>query len=1049
MREIYYDELTGCYNRRFLHYWVENEIKRATRFATKFAILLLDLDDFRTINNNFGHLEGDRALVEFSRFLRHNVREVDNLIRYGGDEFIILMPNTNEKGAVDLAQRIIESINVTEVAGHKIHCSIGFAVFPDDGTAAEALISQADALMYQAKQQGKNTIGWKQKAIRKLQIPSPIAIGRNDEAQWCLSQLKDYRTLFIAGEAGIGKTRLVYEIRDRLRSTYMLRGNAYAALASVPYHPFKNLFNELIAGQYDLVQRVFKLMPEAYQAEIAKIVPAHDVARVAAGEALDKYRLYNSVSEFIQKLSELQPTELAVMLVDDVHWLDRPSCELLDFLIRSAKDNVRVFCTYRVEEIKHTPVNEFLGVWAREKLYTQIMLAPLNEQQSTQLLRAIVGVIPQAAVKFIFKQSGGNPFYIEEILRELERQKKLYWNGKEWCVARTIEIPVPTSIEETILRKLTFLDDELKSFLDIAAVYGHEFNAEVIAMTSKRNVGQINDALDELQRLGFVKERTREMFFFSEDIVRQIIYRNISRRHLIQFHKAVGETIEIMYRNVLPNYFEQLATHFTFANDIPRALHYSREAARKAKENYAHSVAIKFYENALKYEDSIDEIFNIKYALADIYATIGDYQQALQQLQTCIKINPNAYKIYERIGKVYENMGEYRQSRRYYNTGLKLTQGSDAVYTFKSDIAWLNTRLGQYGQAKRDCDEIIKRKHRVARQSLSDTYIILGVVNLRLGKLDQAEANFKKALKIRKKIGDKQRIAACFLDLAISYQDRYNVKMSEKFNKKALEMYEEIGYQSGILLTLNNLGVLYASLDLPRAEEYYLRALKQAKLIGAKRTIVYLHNNLAAIELGRLMYDDALISYKQSLKLSKEMKFHEGVVFSNIGLSEYYRSRNKMKKGRAHLEKAYSTARKMNMKYFNIDCMKEEIEYLLQAGKTKQARALSDRMSKLLVAERNISYRIDNLIYHGKVSVAMKKYTQAHRNYQKAFNHMKKMPPNKTKGEIHFLRGIAYKKEGRFKLALKLFIEANKIFEEIGDLRFLDRIEHEIAHANM
>ena len=69
MREVYYDELTGCYNRRFLRYWIDNEIKRATRFATKFSVILLDIDDFRTINNNYGHSEGDKVLITFNQIL--------------------------------------------------------------------------------------------------------------------------------------------------------------------------------------------------------------------------------------------------------------------------------------------------------------------------------------------------------------------------------------------------------------------------------------------------------------------------------------------------------------------------------------------------------------------------------------------------------------------------------------------------------------------------------------------------------------------------------------------------------------------------------------------------------------------------------------------------------------------------------------------------------------------------------------------------------------------------------------------------------------------
>ena len=319
MREIYYDELTGSYNRRFLHYWIENEIKRATRFTAKFAVLMLDIDDFRNINNDFGHLEGDKVLIEFSRLLNVNIREVDSLVRYGGDEYLILMPNTDENGAIELAQRIMDYLNESDISGHKIHCSIGYAIFPEDGNTSEPLINQADNLMYNAKKQGKNRIGSKQQVVKNLQIPSLETIGRDDETEWCLAELKDYDTLFVAGEAGIGKTRLVLEIKERINAPLFLRGNAYAALTAVPYHPFKNMFSEMIKRDFGLVQRVFKQLPAISQAEIMKIFPAESALKVTYAESLDKYRLYNSVSAFLQRICDVYAPEKVVLLLDDLH----------------------------------------------------------------------------------------------------------------------------------------------------------------------------------------------------------------------------------------------------------------------------------------------------------------------------------------------------------------------------------------------------------------------------------------------------------------------------------------------------------------------------------------------------------------------------------------------------------------------------------------------------------------------------------------------------------------------------------------------------------
>ena len=116
----------------------------------------------------------------------------------------------------------------------------------------------------------------------------------------------------------------------------------------------------------------------------------------------------------------------------------------------------------------------------------------------------------------------------------------------------------------------------------------------------------------------------------------------------------------------------------------------------------------------------------------------------------------------------------------------------------------------------------------MSKQVLGDVYVILGVVQCRIGRFKQADIWLKKALKIREISGDKTRIGACYLDLGLNYYQKFNFKMSEKFYLKALCLFEEIGHQQNILYTLNNLGALYANYDLPKAEQFYLKALKKA-----------------------------------------------------------------------------------------------------------------------------------------------------------------------------------------------------------------------------
>ncbi len=157
------DEHTGLYNARHLNYVVGTEMQRAERFGRPLSLLFLDLDDFKMINDNHGHLAGSAILAEFGEFLRGNIRQVDAAFRYGGDEFALMLVETSNEGAVIVAKRIQELLaerRFLESRGLaiKLSASVGISSFPEDGRNTNDLLHTADLAMYQAKQKGKNIV---------------------------------------------------------------------------------------------------------------------------------------------------------------------------------------------------------------------------------------------------------------------------------------------------------------------------------------------------------------------------------------------------------------------------------------------------------------------------------------------------------------------------------------------------------------------------------------------------------------------------------------------------------------------------------------------------------------------------------------------------------------------------------------------------------------------------------------------------------------------------------------------------------------------------
>ncbi len=152
-----HDALTGLPNRRLLADRVEQAIHQARRQGTRLAIMLVDLDHFKHINDRFGHAVGDRTLIALATALGRAVRQSDTVARLGGDEFVILLPRVgNAMDAVNVARKIID--HLAQTGPHLLTASAGLSLFPDHGVDLHNLLMQADQAMYRAKRDGGNGV---------------------------------------------------------------------------------------------------------------------------------------------------------------------------------------------------------------------------------------------------------------------------------------------------------------------------------------------------------------------------------------------------------------------------------------------------------------------------------------------------------------------------------------------------------------------------------------------------------------------------------------------------------------------------------------------------------------------------------------------------------------------------------------------------------------------------------------------------------------------------------------------------------------------------
>jgi diguanylate cyclase (GGDEF)-like protein len=166
------DDCTGLYNARHLYKTLETEVYRSARFGYEFSVLFIDLDHFKSVNDTHGHLIGSKLLAEIGYLIKAQLRLIDFAFRYGGDEFVVLLPQTDKDSAMVVARRLRDSMRAScfcreEGLNLNVRASMGLATYPHDAKTPHDIIRQADGMMYEVKNSTRDNIGIAQRGVVK------------------------------------------------------------------------------------------------------------------------------------------------------------------------------------------------------------------------------------------------------------------------------------------------------------------------------------------------------------------------------------------------------------------------------------------------------------------------------------------------------------------------------------------------------------------------------------------------------------------------------------------------------------------------------------------------------------------------------------------------------------------------------------------------------------------------------------------------------------------------------------------------------------------
>jgi diguanylate cyclase (GGDEF)-like protein len=398
------DALTGVYSRVTLEQRLKEEIERALRYDTPFSIILLDLDHFKSVNDGFGHRRGDQILIEFTGRLRELCRRSDILYRYGGDEFLFLLPNTSKLHADLLAKRLLEGIASKpfgQAPSIHISLSLGVASAPEDAITAEVLFEKADQRHYVAKRLGRGRVISEdpQRNDDILLFDEEARLLEREEELACLHDFitslpNHQRGVFIvSGSPGSGKTRFLSEAGKLAR----LQGYEVLTLHGSP--ALKNR----VYGDLSEVARQWSSLPP----------PAAGV---------------EGFSEGLQRLVEEKGRSGLFFLVDqfsDLDWATRDM--LLQYMLSNSPEIVLglVYSADSGNAQRLFPTGT--------SLRQTINLNPLTPPAIHIWLRSRLGwEAPEGFAGWLHQQTGGLPGYIRKGLHYLVDRNVLARQNHDW-----------------------------------------------------------------------------------------------------------------------------------------------------------------------------------------------------------------------------------------------------------------------------------------------------------------------------------------------------------------------------------------------------------------------------------------------------------------------------------------------------------------------------------------------------------------------------------------------------------------------------------------
>jgi len=624
-RLVFEDELTSVYNRRFLSQFFQSKISWDNLSKDPLSLIMMDVDNFKGVNDTYGHQVGDKALVWVANILREVAGQNGLPIRYAGDEFMVLFLHCDKQTALKLGNRLINKVRSEAFRFNgsnqklPITLSLGVASAPEDAKTGKGLIQQADVALYFAKSSGRDCLVNASEVVQEAvfdktainQLNEVKLVGRVPQFSQVSEALnkfgqKQNQMLIAEGSAGLGKTEFLDTVRRSLSRTKAWRIKVSGDQQEMfrPYYLMTSILVNLLSHRGDLGSAIINSLDKKHQHYISKILPQLTSGPIPADEedeSANRKGIFTALAHLFLKTAGNRPV---ILFLDDLHLADEASLILLRQLL--LLKNFSLFIFGAAESIRETeradhkiPLHRFFELYQESLGIRTVALTPLDVVDINKHIQGLFPNIklPAEFVQEIARISQGNPLFISELLRKLVLDRKITLVGQKWTFEPLEEGYLPKTLEEIVSQKIAALDEESRLILDQVSALGGDVSLSMLVGSSDRMEARILEFIDQARAQGLISTNFQlndEIITILGKQVLAITYGAIEPDRKHQLHEQIGNYQETLYdRQLLPS-AATLAYHFKRSTNQQKAVRYEKMQAIANHRNFSGQEAVAY-----------------------------------------------------------------------------------------------------------------------------------------------------------------------------------------------------------------------------------------------------------------------------------------------------------------------------------------------------------------------------------------------------------------------------------------------------------------------